>query len=85
MRLRLFGREVLPAHLSARLPAAPHAHTQMRTCIWLVMRTQKKSFNRQGRAHEDSFSKCNKGLIDHILKLYMLCNALEQVIGYSLL
>lgn len=42
MRLRLFGREVLPAHLSARLPAAPHAHTQMRTCIWLVMRTQKK-------------------------------------------
>lgn len=84
MRLRLFGREVLPAHLSARLPAAPHAHTQMRTCICLVMRTQKKSFNRQGRAHEDSFSKC-KGLIDHILKLYMLCNALEQVIGYSLL
>lgn len=25
-RLRLFGREVLPAHLSARPPAVPHTH-----------------------------------------------------------
>lgn len=26
VRLRLFGREVLPAHLSARLPAVQHTH-----------------------------------------------------------
>jgi len=42
VRLRLFGRELLPAHLSARLPAAPHTHTQMCTCIWSVMHTQKR-------------------------------------------
>lgn len=29
VRLRLFGREVLPAHLSARLPAVPHTHTNV--------------------------------------------------------
>lgn len=30
MRLRLFGREELPAHLSAELPAAAHTHTHWR-------------------------------------------------------
>ncbi len=69
VRLRLFGREVLPAHLSARLPAA--RHTQMCTCIWVVMHTKMSThrhINRQTRVHEDWFTKCNKGLIDHVLK-----------------
>lgn len=42
-RLRLFGREVLPAHLSARPPAAPHTR-------------RRRRINRPRRAQE---GRCN--------------------------
>lgn len=47
-------------------------HTQMCTCIWVVIHAKMSThrhINRQTRVHEGRFTKCNKGLIDHVLEV----------------
>lgn len=56
MRLRLFGREALPAHLSARLPAA--RYTQICTCMWVGDAHTRISTHKQAdNVREDRFTK----------------------------
>lgn len=56
-----------PVCKAASCTTHTHTHKQMCTYIWVVMQ-RCRHINRQTRAHQDRFTKCNNGLIDHVWK-----------------